>query len=79
METITGWRARRAGAAITIVHATGRITGIDRIEPRQLEMGTNAPKADIIVAVRGDGKNIGWRDGRVRPLRQHPVAGRPRR
>ena len=30
---LKNWSARRAGAHITIVHAEGKVVGIDRIEP----------------------------------------------
>ncbi len=28
MEKLNGWSAKRAGAAITITHSTGKITGV---------------------------------------------------
>lgn len=33
MDKIYSWRSRRAGGRITITHSTGKIVGVDVIEP----------------------------------------------
>lgn len=37
MDTLYSWNAKRAGGKITIEHSCGKVTGVDRIEPRQIE------------------------------------------
>lgn len=37
METLYGWTAKRAGGAITISHNSGKVAGVDRIEPRSID------------------------------------------
>lgn len=34
MDTLYSWNAYRAGAAITIAHSCGKVTGVAMIEPR---------------------------------------------
>ena len=36
MDALYSWTAKRAGAAVTVEHSTGKITGIDNIEPNRL-------------------------------------------
>ena len=33
MQHLKNWNARRAGGRITIVHAEGKVVGVDKIEP----------------------------------------------
>lgn len=33
MDTLYSWSARRAGGSMTVRHSTGKIVGIDTIEP----------------------------------------------
>lgn len=37
MPTLLKWYAKRAGGRITITHSTGKVAGIDKIEPRQID------------------------------------------
>lgn len=47
METLRNWSAKRAGASITITHSTGKITGVEKIEPSS---------GDRVIATDGNGK-----------------------
>lgn len=54
METLYSWTARRAGASITITHSTGKITGIEKIEPsgdgRVIATDTSGQKQYVLAA-----------------------------
>jgi hypothetical protein len=52
MDQLQNWKARRAGGRITITHATGKVVGVDCIQP---ENARNPPRA-VIVATDKDGR-----------------------
>lgn len=54
MKTLYDWKAQRAGAAITITHSTGKITGIAVIAPARVERG--AGQYQGLVAIGKDGQ-----------------------
>ena len=47
MDTLKNWKAKRAGAGMTITHATGKVTEVAEIEV----------KAGVIIATGADGRH----------------------
>jgi len=56
MDKLYSWTIRRAGAAVTVSHSCGKITGITLVEPEWVHETPQADAARVIVATGRDGR-----------------------
>lgn len=52
MDKLENWKARRAGGRITITHATGKVVGVDLIQPEAVAN----PTRTAVVAIDKNGR-----------------------